>query len=181
MSSFFTPPRLGSESTLRVPKAICASLSVGNGTLRSLIKYLTCSICSRKLHKYMITHNLVRHKTKYVPLMISNWIIETYTFSFFSVMLFLMKIHSSNVKQQSTDSQHATVALRWVLKVKMKPETCVTHEQMISLKLPIGRVSERILMWITKQNQLCCENRGFDVYFVHMSTFFTLHLIIMWR
>lgn len=90
----------------------------------------------------MITHNLVRHKTKYVPLMISNWIIETYTFSFFSVMLFLMKIHSSNVKQQSTDSQHATVALRWVLKVKMKPETCVTHEQMISFE-----TSDRSCQW----------------------------------
>lgn len=59
-------------------------------------------------------------------------------------MLFLMKIHSSNVKQQSTDSQHATANshIALVLKVKMKPETYYTHEQMISFE-----TSDRSCQW----------------------------------
>lgn len=83
----------------------------------------------------------MRYKTKNVPWVIGNWIIATYTFSFFSVMLFLIKIHSSDVKQKSTDRQHAShIAL--VIKVKVKPETYVTHEQMISFE-----TSDRSCQW----------------------------------
>lgn len=83
----------------------------------------------------------MRYKTKNVPWVIGNWIIATYTFSFFSVMLSLIKIHSSDVKQKSTDRQHAShIAL--VIKVKVKPEIYVTHEQMISFE-----TSDRSCQW----------------------------------
>lgn len=80
-------------------------------------------------------HCFVRHESKYVPRLIGNWIIATYTFSLFSVMLFLMKIHSSDVKQV-----HSHIAL--VIKVKVKPEIYVTHEQMISFE-----TSDRSCQW----------------------------------